>query len=190
MKGFKSFDKDFKCRDFQFKVGETYEHKGSVSLCNAGFHFCEHPLDVFGYYPPTQSRYATVEADGVSDKTDGDTKRVAKSIVIKAELTMHAVIAAAVKFVFDRADWSKKANHVTDRQGAASATGYQGAAVALGLEAKAKGSIGCWITVAEWKYDDSKGWQRVNVKTARVDGKRIKADTFYQLKGGKFVECR
>ena len=238
--GFKGFDKNLKCRHFQFEVGKEFKHEGEVSLCASGFHYCEHPLDVFRYYPPAMSRFASVEADGVSDNTDSDTKRVAKSIVIKAELTMHAMIAAAVKFVFDRADWSKKENHVTDKQGAASATGDQGAAsatgeqgaasatgeqgaasatgvrgaasatgyqgaasatgeqgaasatgvrgaaVSLGLEAKAKGAVGCWLTIAEWKIIGAE-WHRVNVKTTKVDGKRIKADTFYSLKNGKFT---
>ena len=40
MKGFKGFDKDLKCRGFQYAIGETTTHDGTVSLCNSGFHFC------------------------------------------------------------------------------------------------------------------------------------------------------
>ena len=29
-----------------------------------------------------------------------------------------------------------------------------------------------------------------SVKTEQVDGKKIKEDTFYKLKNGKFVECK
>ena len=57
MKCFKGFDKDLKCRDFQYEIGKEYEEK-EASLCNKGFHACEHPLDVLGYYPPTEgNRY-------------------------------------------------------------------------------------------------------------------------------------
>lgn len=79
----------------------------------------------------------------------------------------------------------------TGDQGAASATGDQGAAVALGFQGQAKAAKGGWITVAEW-YADKNGWpkERIDVQTVKVDGKNIKAETFYMLKGGKFVEVK
>jgi hypothetical protein len=53
-----------------------------------------------------------------------------------------------------------------------------------------KAQIGCWITLAEWKYDVvKKRYAPVCVKTEYVDGERIKADTPYMLKNGEFVEA-
>ncbi len=49
------------------------------------------------------------------------------------------------------------------------------------------GALGCWITIAEWKLVENT-WQRIDVQTKKVDGKKIKANTFYILKDGKFVE--
>lgn len=51
MKGFKGFNKDLKCRDIKYTVGKTQEHEGPVELCNNGLHFCEYPLDIFGFIP-------------------------------------------------------------------------------------------------------------------------------------------
>ena len=54
----------------------------------------------------------------------------------------------------------------------------------------AKAPIGCWITLAEWKYDGAKRrYVPVCVKTEYVDGEKIKADTPYMLKNGEFVEA-
>jgi hypothetical protein len=58
----------------------------------------------------------------------------------------------------------------------------------MGIEGKASGSLGCWIVLAEWKEDKKGDWKIKTVKSAKVDGKRIKPDTFYILKEGKFVE--
>lgn len=49
MKGYKGFDKDFKCRGFQYEEGKTYEEDEAI-ICKKGFHFCENPLDVLDYY--------------------------------------------------------------------------------------------------------------------------------------------
>ena len=72
--------------------------------------------------------------------------------------------------------------------GSASNSGEEGCAFALGVNAIAMSSIGGWITLAEWSQDANSEWHRVNVKTVKVDGKKIKADTYYKLIGGKFIE--
>ena len=76
----------------------------------------------------------------------------------------------------------------TGYQGAASATGKSGVALAAGIECKAKGAIGCAICCVERGEWNGKAYPIVAVKAAIVDGEKIKADTWYQLKNGEFVE--
>ena len=70
-------------------------------------------------------------------------------------------------------------------------TGEDSVICCAGHGSVVKASVGCWITLAEWKFDNAK--QRnvpVCVKTEYVDGEKIKADTPYTLKNGEFVEAK
>jgi len=99
---FKGFDKDLKCRGYQFEVGKTYEHAGKVEKCEGGFHACESPLDVWGYYGPFDSRFAIVELSGdLSREENGDSKIAAGRITIKAEMKLPEFISTAVKMIVD-----------------------------------------------------------------------------------------
>ena len=60
-------------------------------------------------------------------------------------------------------------------------------ALATGIKSKAKGKIGCFIVLTEWKEINNE-YHIVDIKSAKVDGENIKEDTFYMLKDGKFVE--
>ena len=68
-------------------------------------------------------------------------------------------------------------------------TGEDSVIMCAGNSSIAKAKVGSWITLAEWKWSDEKKRNvPVCVKTEYVDGENIKADTWYQLKNGKFVE--
>ena len=68
-------------------------------------------------------------------------------------------------------------------------TGEDSVIMCAGGNSKAKAKIGSWITLSEWEWSDEKKRDvPVCVKTEYVDGEHIKADTWYQLKNGKFIE--
>ena len=73
---------------------------------------------------------------------------------------------------------------------AASVEGKDSIALAFGVESKAKGTLGCYIVLAEWGEDDEGNRQLETVKCHKVDGKTIKPDTWYTLKKGKFTEVK
>ena len=68
-------------------------------------------------------------------------------------------------------------------------TGSDSVIMCAGCKALAKAKIGSWITLSEWVYSEGKGrYVPICVKTEFVDGKNIKADTYYQLIDGVFTE--
>ena len=70
-------------------------------------------------------------------------------------------------------------------------TGSDSVICCAGHGSVVKAPIGCWITLAEWKYDGAKQrYVSVCVKTEYVDGEKIKADTPYTLKNGEFAEVK
>ena len=70
-------------------------------------------------------------------------------------------------------------------------TGSDSVICCAGNGSVVKAQIGCWITLAEWKYDGAKQrYVPVCVKTEYVDGEKIKADTPYMLENGEFVEAQ
>ena len=204
MKGYKGFDEKLRCNGFQYEAGKEYEHKGEVKCCSEGFHFCENPMDVLCYYPPSSSRYCEVDGSGKTDKEVSDSKVACSKIKIGAEIGIRGLIEAGVKFILERVDWKNaKITNTGDRsaatntgyRSAATNTGYRSAAVvegkesvaiATGYESKAKGSLGCWLVLAEW--DEAE--HIIDVQCVKVDGEKIKADTYYLLSNGNFVEAK
>jgi hypothetical protein len=145
---YKGFDSNLQCRGYQFEIGKTYTHDGSVKACASGFHACEYPLDVFGYYPPAASRFAVTEQSGDLCRHASDSKVASRNISIKAELTIAGIIKAAIEYTTSRClpidpespasstGYQGAASSTGDR-GAASSTGYQGAASSTGYQGAA-----------------------------------------------------
>ena len=127
---YKGFGLDWKCRDFQYAVGQTYTHDGDVVRCAAGgFHACEAPFDVWNYYPLGTSRFAEVEVGGKIDRAENEDSKIASAqITIRAELTLPEFIKRGVAWIVQAA----KGNTATGYKGHAAATGYSGHAAATG----------------------------------------------------------
>ena len=251
IKSYKGFDKDLKCRGFQYEEGKDYEMDGAIEVCERGFHACEFPLDVFSYYAPADSRYCEVEQSGKTDKSGDDSKVASSKIHISCEIGLKGIIEAGVKFILDNVNWGKQkesntgyrsaATNTGDRS-AATNTGYRSAAtntgnrsaatntgncsaatntgdysaatntgdcsaatntgdcsaakvsgkesiaIVTGKGSKAAGALGDWIVLTErgeWNGDTC---PIKAVKVVKVDGEKIKPDTWYQLVDGEAVE--
>ncbi|ECI2872495.1 hypothetical protein AH605_25070 [Salmonella enterica subsp. enterica serovar Senftenberg] len=141
---FKGFNKDLKCRGFQFAIGETFHHDGKVEACGSGFHACECPFDVFSYYPPAESRYAETISFGITDSEEGgDTKIASSSITIKDELTLPQFIQRGIEWIWSKIDKSLEQQIMCGSWSAATNTGNRSAATNTGNRSAAT-NTGDW----------------------------------------------
>jgi hypothetical protein len=254
---YKAFDKDFKCRGFQYEVGKEYETDKPISICEQGFHACENPFEIWDYYDLTTSRFAVVEQSGNIAREDEQksTKICSSKIKIKAELKLADIIKLGIEWIKGKTSMPKiKDTDLRDNNGDYAKIGSSGDYAKIGssgdyakigssgdyakigssgysaqigssgysaqigssgysaqigssgdyakinsmgedsviccagYNARAKAKKGSWITLAEWVYnDDKKRYVPTCVKTEFVDGKRIKADTWYKIENGEFV---
>ena len=179
VKAFKGFNKDLTCRGFQYEEGKEFETE-RAECCEAGFHACEYPLDVFHYYSPAQSIFHEVEMSGDMDRETCDSKICSTKIKIGAKLSIAGLVKCAIDFTMARinkeassdesygassATGDYGASSATGDYGASSATGYRGAssvsdptgvAVAWGHEARAKGCKGSHLILSDWRYTGEK----------------------------------
>ena len=130
IKAYKGFNNDMTCRDFQYEVGKEYEQKGNIEACKNGFHACESPMDVFGYYPPNNSRYCEIEQSGTIDRSQD--KIASSKIRIQCEIGLSGIINAGVKFILDKVNWKNDNATNTGNRSAATNTGDNSAATNTG----------------------------------------------------------
>ena len=211
MKGYKGFNPGLICKDKQYQENTVFEEP-EAKICEKGMHFCENPFDVLDYYDlirfdGTPNEFAEVEALD-EPKTDGRKKYCSRKLKIGVKLGLSGFIKACVDFVLEKtinempsanvdsgyfakigsSGYSAKIGSSGD-SAQIDCTGADSVICCAGNGSVVKAPVGCWITLAEWKYDNVK--QRsvpVCVKTEYVDGEKIKADTPYMLKNGEFVE--
>ena len=216
IKTYKGFDKDLKCRGFQYEIGKEYDAP-DAKACDVGFHACEQPIEVFGYYAPGESRYCVVEQSGKLDKGKDDSKVASSHIKIGAEIGIPGIVKAQIEYVKahttteytdpERATAGNRGAATAGEYGAATA-GYSGAAtageygaatskgsssvggeglaVARGNGVRVKGGLGAVLVLCEEAKDS---YKVAAYKVEVVDGERIKAGTWYTLVNGEFKEA-
>ena len=165
----------------------------------------------------TPNEFAEVEALD-EPKTDDKEKFCSRKLKIGVKLGLSGFIKACVDFVLEKTIAETPSENVDSGYSARigssgdsaqigssgdsaqigssgdsariNCTGSNSVICCAGHGSVAKAPIGCWITLAEWKYDGAKRrYVPVCVKTEYVDGEKIKADTPYMLKNGEFVEA-
>lgn len=192
--GYKAFNPGMICLGKQYEENAMFEEP-EAKICNTGMHYCKNPFDVLEHYGFVNdnaeiNEFAEVEALA-DEKTDDGRKFCTTKLKIGAKLSIHNFVNAFVEFTLKRTNGESAATNTGNRSAAtntgnwsaATNTGKDGVAVSWGRRGKARGEKGCYLVLAE--YDDSNNL--VCAKMEKVDGERIKENTFYTLNNGEFA---
>ena len=218
MKGYKGFEHGLKCLGKQYAENTVFEEqKAKVCECGMHFCARPldvlgyyDPCDIEG----NLNDFCEVEALEEA-LTDDDEKYCTRKLKVGAKIGIVGLINAEVEYIkaeIGKIPGKRKAVNSGDRSAAVNSgyssaavnsgnssaavnsgyrsaavnSGAEGVAIALGIDSKAKAALGGWIVIAEWEYNS--GWHRIALRSAQVDGEKIKADTWYTLKNGEFEE--
>ena len=181
-----------KCRGMQYEIGKTEKTDDAIRCGSKGFHSCEAPFDVLKYYPMRDgNRFFVAEADGKIDRTNaGDSKIASSELTLKAEVKIADLIKAQIEFTRKKAESGTAGGNWSNLAGGNESNLAGGnSSLILGRNgAKAKGGLQSVIVLTEWEWMGGEYIPKV-VKAEIVDGERIKADVWYTLKDGEFVEA-
>lgn len=214
-KGFKGFKKGLKCRDKQYAENADFEEDVKPVACSIGMHFCENPLDVFNYYPPSgQNEYAEVESIGDSVKKED--KTVTNKLSIKSKISIAGLFKMHFASIFKGIEASPSTINTSGYEAHANTSGYEAhantsgdhahantsgdyayantsgdeaVASATGYGSRAKAKKG-WIIIVDWGEDENRNRYIIDIKRAKV-GKhkiqniKIEPDTWYWFENGK-----
>lgn len=188
---YKGTDKDMRCRGYQYEIGNTEQTDDAVRCGDKGYHSCEAPLDVLRYYPMRDgNRYFSAEAGGKIDRAENEDSKIASSeLILKAEIGLKGLIKAHFEYTRKKAETGTNGGDSSNLAGGdmSNLAGGDSALVVGRNGCKAKGGFDSVIVLTEWKWHRD-AYIPTCVKAEIVDGDRIKADTWYTLKNGEFVE--
>ena len=199
---YKGTDKDMKCHGgFQYELGKMYTDDGAIRCGGRGFHSCKAPLDVFRYFAPNKSRYFACLVGGTVDEDTADSKIASSELELKAEIGTPGLVKAHIEYVkaHTTTEHTDHKQATAGDYGAATAgdrgaatsrgsvtVGVNGTGLVRGNGVKIRGGLGAILVIAE---EEENSYDLAHWKAVVVDGKTVKADTWYKLMNGELVEA-
>lgn len=199
---YKGTDKDMKCHGgFQYELGKMYTDDGAIRCGGRGFHSCKAPLDVFRYFAPNKSRYFACLVGGTVDEDTADSKIASSELELKAEIGIPGLVKAHIEYVkaHTTTEHTDHKQATAGDYGAATAgdrgaatsrgsvtVGVNGTGLVRGNGVKIRGGLGAILVIAE---EEENSYDLAHWKAVVVDGKTVKADTWYKLMNGELVEA-
>ncbi len=172
MIAYKGFHRGLVCRGYQFKMGLNVT--AEANCVQNGFHCAANPLDCLSYYSDfDRSEYYIVNAGGDIDEDDRDSKIACTELTILRRLDLKEFVLHALVYLHDHPlmPWN---DHV-DRDAGVAESGF---AIVRGIAPRAQGKDGDVLALAMESADGSKVEK---IALAVVDGKKILADTWYDI---------
>lgn len=158
IKTIKGFYPDMTCRNgFQYEKGEDYE-TDQACVCECGFHGCEHPLNVFEYYPPAKSVFHKVEQSGMLSRHNKDTKVASTKIRIGESINIAEMVQAAIEYTTKKAADAGQDNggsFATVYHVVSTATNYCGSSSAIGEFGASSATGDCGTSAATGRFGAS-----------------------------------
>lgn len=152
---------------FQFKEGVNETEKAHCA--RYGFHCAENPLDMFNYYrPDDDTEYRIVIASGDIHEDGGDSKISCTRLIIKQEITIEQVAAAALLYWRKHPERSVKSFSLEGKF-----------RMARGTDPKLRGKLGEWLCFA---IGSSK--QIDDIGMIHIDGVKFMPDVSYGIYDG------
>ena len=208
MKVYKGTDKNMQCQGKQYVLGKKEVDDGAIRCGDKGYHSCEAPFDVLRYYPNINgNRFFEAEAGGEIDKAENyDTKLASSELTLKNEIDFAGLVKAQIEYTRKKAESGTAGGDSSNLSGGDSSnlsggsrsnlsggrrsnlSGGDSSLIVGQNGCNAKGGIHSVIVLTEWRYDTNRNYVPIAVKAAIVDGVRIKADTWYRIENGEFVE--
>lgn len=100
--GYKDYDKNLNCRNHQREIGKLYEIDKQAKLYESRFQFYHYPLDVLGYYVPSNRRCTTATSEDTNEERQNDTKACAKKLTVGAEIGIPGIMKVRVEYSRER----------------------------------------------------------------------------------------
>lgn len=189
---YKGTDKNMQCQGKQYVLGKKEVDDGAIRCGDKGYHSCEAPFDVLRYYPNINgNRFFEAEAGGEIDKAkNDDTKLASSELTLKSEIDFAGLVKAQIEYTRKKAETGTVGGDRSNLSGGkwSNLSGGDSSLIVGRNGCNAKGGLHSVIVLTEWEYDDNGNSVPIAVKSEIVDGVRIKADTWYRLKNGEFVE--
>ncbi len=177
MKAYKGFDKDLKCRGYQFKEGSIHKEPEANCVKN-GFHCAEDPLDCLSYYPNwNNSVYYIVEASGDIHEDGSDSKISCTELKLLKKLTIEEFVAVSIRYIVQHPTrkWNSR---VKKDEGIAESI----FAIVRGKNPIASGKLG---TVLGYVKEFKKGNLIESISVFVVDGINFFPGVWYDVEGKK-----
>lgn len=182
MKAYKGFRNNLTCTmgkgTYQFIVNKWHKEK-KAQCCSTGFHCTDNPLDVLNYYSNEDDRYFIVEAAGDIHEDDVNSRIACTEIRLVKEISRTQLIIAGLIFMKEHPK-RKCSSIVRNDKGTANGDYV----IVRGKNPKAAGKEGSILYLAKEGKDGS----IEELGVYEVDGKEIKADKYYNVRGERVYE--